>query len=291
MAENEAAPVAPETPAAPAAAPETAGTAPAAEAPVSGESTPASITEEAKPEKTYSQAEVDALISKRLARQARKQEREQQQYVRPDPAPPAPAQPQVDARPKVEDFKTTEDYVEAVADWKAEKVVAEKLEQHDKRQREERVRTAEAAATQTFRKAEETARVKYEDYDDVVYDTGLPITDDMAHVIRTSDVGTKLFYYLGTHHDVAERISKLPRFLQVKELGRLEVKLPELLTAKPAAKPNALPDPIKPVTPRGGTAQFTDTTDPRSLKALGTTGWIEAERQRQEEKWKAAHPR
>ena len=291
MAEETAAPAVPETPAAPAAAPETAGTAPAAEAPVSGESTPEAIKDEAAPAKTYTQAELDSILAKRLARQERKFEREQQRYVRPEPAPPAPAQPQVDARPKVEDFKTTEDYVEAVADWKAEKVVAEKLEQHDKRQREERVHAAEQAATQTFLKAEEAARVKYEDYDDVVYNTSLPITDDMAHVIRTSDVGTDLFYYLGNNRDVADRISKLPRFLQVKELGRLEEKLPTLLDAKPAAKQNALPDPIKPVTPRGGTAQYTDTTDPRSLKALGTTGWIEAERRRQEEKWKAAHPR
>jgi hypothetical protein len=72
------------------------------------------------------------------------------------------------------------------------------------------------------------------------------------------------------------------------EIGRLEAKLAD---APPVKKPSSAPAPISPVTPRQtGTPSF-DTTDPRSIKSMSTSEWIEAERQRQIRKWEAAKSR
>jgi len=64
------------------------------------------------------------------------------------------------------------------------------------------------------------------------------------------------------------------------------------LEAKVASEPitkqtSKAPAPISPVTPRNGGSTNFDTTDPRSIKAMSTSQWIEAERLRQMKKLEA----
>ena len=75
-------------------------------------------TPEAKPaeSKTFTQEEVDALIGKRLAREQRKWERER--AVQAPQAPQAPVTP--------EQFASNEEYVEALAEQRAEQKLAER---------------------------------------------------------------------------------------------------------------------------------------------------------------------
>ena len=237
-------------------------------APVSEVQTPevAEDQVEQQEEKKYSQAEIDAMIGKRLAREQRKWERAQQS------APAAPAAPVVP-----EQFATTEDYVEALALQKADQLLSQREQQ--KHQKE---------VIEAYHDREEEARNKYDDFEQVAYNPNLPITSDMAQAIQYSDIGPDLAYHLGANPKEAERISRLPPILQAKEIGKLEAKL---ATNPPVKKTTSAPTPISPITARSTGSPAYDTTDPRSIKTMSTSDWIEAERMRQIKKQEALRNR
>mgnify|MGYP003337628811 CR=1 FL=1 len=218
-------------------------------------------------EKKFTQAEIDAMISKRLAREQRKWEREQKLKVA---TPELPATP-----PTQEQFESPEAYAHALAERKAAELVARREAERQ-----------QAEVLESYHEREEKARDKYEDFEQVAYNPRLPITQVMAETIQASDIGPEMAYYLGSNPKEADRIARLSPFLQAKEIGKIEAKLAE---NPPVKKSSSAPTPISPVTPRGGNARVLDTTDPRSIKEMSTSEWIEAERQRQIRKWEAQH--
>lgn len=232
------------------------------------------MPEEAQQAKTFTQEELDAAIGKRLAREQRKWEREQQRRAAESQvvktATPADL-------PPVDQFESPEAYAEALAYRKAEELIA---------QREQAKQ--QAALLDGYHEREEQAREKYEDFEQVAYNPNLRITDVMAQTIQSSDIGPDVAYYLGTNPKEADRISRLSPFLQAKEIGKIEAKLSD---NPPAKKTTSAPAPIAPVNARstGGTSY--DTTDPRSVKTMSVSEWIEAERQRQMRKFEAQRNR
>ena len=108
----------------------------------------------------------------------------------------------------------------------------------------------------------------------------------MAETIQASEIGPELAYYLGSNPKEAERIARLSPYLQAKEIGKIEVKLAD---NPPVKKTTSAPPPIKPVTAKTVGAPVRDTTDPRSIKEMSTSEWIEAERLRQIKQWEARH--
>ena len=215
--------------------------------------------------KTFSQEELDAAIGKRLAREQRKWERERVQPV----VPQAPVTP--------EQFASNEDYVEALADQRAEQKIAE---------REQRKQQAELL--ETYHDKEEEVRAKYDDFEQVAYNPNLTITTVMAQSIQASDNGPEVAYHLGANPKEAERISRLSPILQAKEIGRIEA---QLAANPPVKKTSNAPAPISPVSARTTGSPAYDTTDPRSIKSMSTSEWIEAERARQVKKHEARNLR
>lgn len=245
-----------------------------AETPASGSdatAAPEIVTEtpESQPAKTFTQEELDAAISKRLAREQRKWERKQAQMAA-TPSPPADI-------PPVDQFPTPEAYADALAAKKAEELLQQRESQRQ-----------QAEILEQYHDREEKARERYPDFEQVAYNPALPITTVMAQTIQASDVGPEVAYYLGANPKEADRISRLAPFLQAKEIGRIEAKLAE---APPPKRTTSAPAPIAPVTPRGASAPVLDTTDPRSIKSMSTSEWIEAERQRQIKRWEAQRTR
>ena len=106
----------------------------------------------------------------------------------------------------------------------------------------------------------------------------------MAETIQSSDIGPELAYYLGSNPKEADRISRMTPLGQAKEIGKIEAKL---ASAPPIKKTTSAPAPISPVTARSSGAPALDTTDPRSIKSMTTSQWIEAERARQIKKQQA----
>lgn len=211
--------------------------------------------------KSFSQEELDAAIGKRLAREQRKWERERVQPV----VQQAPVTP--------EQFASNEDYVEALADQRAEQKIAE---------REQRKQQAEML--ETYHDKEEEVRAKYDDFEQVAYNPNLTITTVMAQSIQASDNGPEVAYHLGANPREAERISRLSPIMQAKEIGKIEA---QLAANPPVKKTSNAPTPISPVSARTTGSPSYDTTDPRSIKSMSTSEWIEAERARQVKKHEA----
>lgn len=237
------------------------------------EASPVEATQENEPEaqqptKTFTQDELEAIVKKRLDREQRKWERQRAQQ--PVAQPPKQL-------PPAEQFESTEAYADALATQKAEQLLAQREAQKQ-----------QAELLEAYHDREEQAREKYDDFEQVAYNPKLPITQVMAETIRASDVGPDVAYYLGANPQEAARISKLSPFLQAKEIGKIEVKLTD---SPPTRKTSSAPAPIKPVTARASGNPAYDTTDPRSIKTMSTSEWIEAERQRQMKKLQAQHQR
>jgi hypothetical protein len=215
--------------------------------------------------KTFTQEELDAIVRKRLDREQRKWERQRAQQ---------PVAEQSRQLPSAEQFESTEAYAEALAVQKAEQLLAQR-EMHKQH----------TELLEAYHDREEQARDKYQDFEQVAYNPKLPITTVMADTIRASDVGPEVAYYLGTNVKETERIARLPPILQAKEIGKIEAKLAD---NPPVKRTTSAPAPITPVTARGSNNNPSfDTTDPRSIKNMSTSEWIEAERARQMRKMQA----
>ena len=217
---------------------------------------------ETEPARTYTQEEFDALAAKQrhvyeknLAREQRKWEREQTQRQ---------SEQQTLTEPATEPNAVLQKAEELVAAREAAKQQSQVLESYHER--------------------EEEARGKYDDFEQVAYNPKLTITGVMAETIQSSDVGPEIAYYLGSNPKDADRISKLSPLAQAKEIGKIEAKL---ASDPPVRRTTSAPAPISPVTARTSGSPAYDTTDPRSIKTMSASEWIEADRARQVKKAQA----
>jgi len=163
--------------------------------------------EQTPEEKKFTQAEIDAMISKRLAREQRKWEREQQAKL---------AQPQAPKEvPPIEHFESPDAYAEALAVRKAEELLAQREFQKQ-----------QAEINDAYHEREEEARAKYDDFEQVAYNPKLPISNAMAETIQASDIGPDIAYYLGSNPKEAARIAALNSpILHLKKLAELKQRL------------------------------------------------------------------
>lgn len=198
-----------------------------------------------KPDRTFTQAELDEILQKRLAKEHRKAQREADRRIaeaikqnQPKAEPEQPSD-----RPTSDKFNSTEEYVEAIAGWKAEQIVAQREAKRAEQESAQRNQQSAEEAKRVWAEQEEAALEKYDDFEQVAYNPKLHISDAMMAAIQTSDVGTDLAYFLGKNPSEAERIAKLPPLLAAKELGKLEAKLPTVVNIKTS---NA-PPPIRPI--------------------------------------------
>lgn len=247
------------------------------------------VQPEEKAPKTFTQEEMDAIIEKRLAKEQRKAARERERLIADVMArtqqPAQQQEPQTSQRPDPSQFSTTEDYVEAVAEWKLEQKLAAKNQEQERVSQERVIEQHRAEMVSEYQERVEQAIAKYDDYEEVTTNPALKISQPMADAIIASEVGPDVAYYLGINPKEADRIAKLPPFLQVKEIGRLEAKV---MADPPAKKTTSAPPPISPVKPKGS-SPVTDTLNPKSLETLGTSEWIRREEQRLRKKWEAEH--
>ena len=188
-----------------------------------------------EPPKTFSQAEVDALVQKRLLKEERRVHRRVEQQLR--------EQSEAQARevaPKRDEFRDDAAFYEAQIEHLAEKKAAEKLTQRE--QADEAHRRSESF----LEKAEKVAE-RYSDFQQVVSNPALRINDEMAEFISDSDAGAELAYYLGKNPTKAAEIAGLSPIKAARELTRIESEL----AARPKATPSKAPEPISPVGVRG----------------------------------------
>lgn len=235
------------TEAEPQTAPQTEGTEPSSDV-----ETPA--------EKTFTQAELDAILEKKTAKLIRQREQERatrkayEQQMARVPAPQA-----TEGKPQLAQFSDPEQYAEAVSNWKLEQITHQ---QH----------AAQVQQSQgEFQAKRDDLMADLEDaegFDQRKFDK-LPISRTMAEAIVDSDQGVKLTVHLVNHPEEAARIAALPPARQAAELGKLEAKL----SSAPVKKPSNAPAPITPVGAKGSSVS-SDIYDKTLVN--DTAAWIAA---------------
>lgn len=213
-------------------------------------------------EKTFTQAELDAILEKKTAKliRQREQERATRKVYEQQIARVAPQQA-TEGKPQLAQFSDPEQYAEAVSDWKLQQVGRQQQAAHEQQSQGE------------FNAKRDDLMAELEDAEG--FDLGkfnkLPISRAMAEAIVDSDQSVKLTVHLVAHPEEASRIAALSPARQAAELGKLEAKL----SAPTVKKPSNAPAPITPVGAKGSSVT-TDLYDPKL--ANNPEAWIAARR-------------
>jgi hypothetical protein len=167
-------------------------------------------------------------------RRAERLERMLEQSIgtRQTPEPTAPAQPQ--GEPKLEQFATYEEFVDARADYRADLKIRAWEESRTQKEQAQ----AEASRAASFQSRVETFREKTPDFDEVALNPRLPVSDAMATVINSLDNGPEVLYQLGQNPTEAARIAALSPTMAAVEIGRFvalaSIPQPKRQTSAPA---------------------------------------------------------
>lgn len=163
------------------------------------------------------------------------------------------------AAPVEKDFDDYTEFVAAKAVWRHAQQAAERdaneagTEAEAIRKRAEAIRHQEEQyVAQAWGDQVNDARQRYADFEDVALNPSVPITTSMAEIIRTSDMGADLAYYLGKNKAVAADIAKMQPIEAARAMGRIEA---QISAPRPRTETKA-PDPISPV--RGKAAASKD---------------------------------
>ncbi len=235
------APVAPEAPSAEPIAENTEATA------ASTEEKTEETKEPEKSEKRFTQAELDDILKKRLAKEQRRLERtlkaeteaaflRQQLQAKEAPAPKA------DGEPKRDDYASWDEWNRATVDWQVKQGVEQRLRDLQEAQRRSAQERAELEFKQQAREKLAKGIEKYDDFAEVVFEGDHNVTDEMAIAIAESSVAAELAYWLGKNPAESNRIANLPPASQIRELGKIEARL-----EAPKNKTTSAPEPVSPV--------------------------------------------
>lgn len=198
-------------------------------------------TEEVKPKKKGG-------FQKKLERKDREIEQLREQLARQQqPQETKPVDKVVDTtqKPKIDDFDSQADYLEALTDWKVEQKVKEREQEAKKAS----IKTEYESRVSKFQSQIADFAKTTDDYADVIEDVSdVMITPGLQEAILESENGPEILYNLAKNRDELMRINKLSLVAQAKEIGKLEARLAKTEEKKPELKTKtAAPPPPKPV--------------------------------------------
>jgi len=159
-------------------------------------------------------------------------------------------------KPTPDKFSDYGEYVEALADWKADQVVTRRLAERARTQQQE-------ARTATWTERQAAARATMPDYDEVVGSSETPLAEHVAQNIMESDQGPALAYHFARNPEVLTRLNGMSPMQAAREVGRIEASLASSTTqsAAPATKTTNTPKPASTTASQGRTT----TVDPSRM--------------------------
>lgn len=209
------------------------------------------VTQAEQP-KTFTQSELDALVQKRVAREQRRYNREigelkgRLQGLETQRQP----QPQAPKELRQEDFGSYDDFIEARAKKAALDAVSnfEAQRATHTRQSEEQNRLKEL--DRQFTESEDSARERFEDYDEVIDATVRPgmLKPQILEYFAEVENGAELLYHLANEPKELARIAKLSPTAAIRELTKRES-----LIEQTERRTSKAPPPTRPLP--GSTAQ------------------------------------
>jgi hypothetical protein len=182
----------------------------------------------------------------------------------PSPSPdstPAPA-PVPAGKPTADSFGTYDEYVEALAGWRADQRFAERMTEERAAQQAREQQAHLEQTTRTFADREAKTKAEIPDYDDVIAGaSALAVTPPMVSAIYESEDGPKLRYYLATHPDECRQIAAMPATSALRALGRIEATFATVPSKPTMPTLTAAPAPIRPVSTSSSANLSTDLSD------------------------------
>ena len=157
-----------------------------------------------------------------------------------------------DGEPQAQDFTDPFDYARELARWSAENALKQ-------REQQEAIRKSQ----ESWEKKLEKAKAEYDDWDDVVPSSKVPVRPEIRYSILESDVGPQILYALASDEDFARKLSEMPVIKALKELGKLEAKFEvpqKTTTVSNIVSRSKAPEPIRPLSSgRAGADVLVDT--------------------------------
>lgn len=142
------------------------------------------------------------------------------------------------------------------ARWAAREELRRAKEEEANQKKQERERERQLKYEERVNKA----RAKYEDFDDLVTDPSLPVTQDMADYIRDSEEGPEIAYWLAQNPKEAANIAQMNARDADRALARIEARV-----TQPAPVPNA-PKPVTNAPPPPPTVGTASSSAPKGLR-------------------------
>ena len=164
-----------------------------------------------------------------------------------------------DQEPQPSQFSDAFEYAKALAEYTADKRLAER----DRQIAEAKEAEKRQEVIQTWAKKVESAKAELPDFDDIVASSDVVVNDDIRDAILESDVGPKILYHLAENEDIAKKIAGMNPKAALREIGKLEARFEakvETEKALPIVKSKA-PAPIQPLRGSSGVADIPMSTN------------------------------
>lgn len=153
-------------------------------------------------------------------------------------------------RPSREKFASDEDYIEAVAEWKAD----QRLAKREREQAEAQAKAQQEQLANQWKRNVEKAKAEIDDFADVIGKSEVALPGHLHQALLESEVGPHLAYYFAKHPDEAKRFAAMSPTTALRQLGKLEDRMMEddapaepKPKAKPAPEVSKAPPPVTPV--------------------------------------------
>lgn len=166
------------------------------------------------PEKVYTKSELDEIMTRRVAREKRKLQREYETKK------PKETVAHKTDEPDLDDYEDTTQWIKDRTDWAV------------RQDRESQIQSKQKAETEkvlaVYEKQQNDAALVHADYWDVMDKSLGEIEDIPAYLqeaVVTSDIGGELSYFLGKNPDEMDRIMGLSPTAAIKAIARLEDKI------------------------------------------------------------------
>ena len=165
--------------------------------------------------------------------------------------------PSSDAEPNLAEFESVDAYTRAMVQWGNKQAFAQAEKAHADRIATEAKAREDATIEQSLDAQIKKAQERYPDFNDLVMrqpaDGGVVISEITANVLKASDMGAEVAYYLAKNAGEAARLAAINNpLLAAREIGRIEAKLS--IAPKPEVRPSNAPPPIAPLGGKTGEA-------------------------------------
>lgn len=153
-----------------------------------------------------------------------------------------------EAKPKVDDFDSIEEYTEALTDWK----ISQKQKEFERKEIETKAKAEFKNQFDSFQSKVAEFSKTQDDFNEVIEDVDdIPLSVGLQESILTSDVGPQVMYELAKNREELERINRLSPIAQAREIGKIEARLSGKPSDKKEAKVSKAPAPVSPVGTKG----------------------------------------